>query len=76
MTQQWQEIRDRTRLWCKIDPRRCLIEIVHRGARKFIDLRAYGLIYVGAAALEREDIEDPASPSKLSRLAPDTTNGS
>lgn len=54
----WQEVRDRTRLWCKIDPERCLVEIVHRGTRKLIDLRAYGLVYVGAAALAREG-DDP-----------------
>ena len=43
----WQEVRDKTRLWCKIDPRRCLIEIVNRGIIKVIDLTAYGLAYVG-----------------------------
>ena len=43
----WQEIRDKTRLWCKIDPRRCLIQIVNRGIMKVIDLTAYGLAYVG-----------------------------
>lgn len=43
----WLEVRDKTRLWCKIDPRRCLIEIVHRGIIKYIDLTAYGLAYVG-----------------------------
>jgi hypothetical protein len=52
----WQEIRDRTRLWCKIDPERCLIEIKHRGIIKVIDLSAYGLVYLGLsgdAAQER-----------------------
>jgi len=57
----WQEVRDRTRLWCKIDPKRCLLEIVHRGVRKLIDLRAYGLAFVGEAALERESFSQVAS---------------
>jgi len=39
----WQEIRDSRRLWCRIDPERCLIEIVHRGEVKVIDLIEYGL---------------------------------
>lgn len=43
----WQEIRDKTRLWCKIDPKRCLIEIVNRGIIKYVDLSAFGLAYVG-----------------------------
>lgn len=58
----WKEVRDQTRLWCKIDPERALIEIVHRNIKKFIDLRAYGLMYVGAAALEREQ---PDAPGEL-----------
>jgi len=43
----WQEVRDKTRLWCKIDPRRCLIEIVNRGIIKYVDLTMFGLAYVG-----------------------------
>ena len=42
----WQEVRDKTRLWCKIDPQRCLIEIVNRGIIKYVDLTIYGLAYV------------------------------
>ena len=47
MSGNWREVRDKTRLWCKIDPERCLVEIVHRGIVKVIDLAAYGLAYVG-----------------------------
>lgn len=43
----WQEIRDHVRLWCKIDAPRCLIQIVHRGVVKVIDLTEFGLAYVG-----------------------------
>lgn len=64
----WKEVRDHTRLWCKVDPERCLIEIVHRGKRKLIDLRAYGLTYVGEAALERE--ESDLSGKELTPLPP------
>lgn len=49
MTAQWEEIRDGRRLWCKIDPRRCLLEIAHRGIIKKIDLTEYGLAFVGKA---------------------------
>lgn len=65
----WKEVRDRTRLWCKIDAKRCLIEIVHRGERKYIDLRAYGLIYVGPSALGRDDVL-PAEAGEESGLSP------
>lgn len=64
----WQEVRDRTRLWCKIDPKRCLVEIVHRGVRKLIDLRAYGLAFVGEAALERDS--SASTPSPPARATP------
>lgn len=70
---EWQEVRDRTRLWCKIDPKRCLIEIVHRGHAKYIDLRAYGLVYVGPAALGRDDVLLSEEESEPSPPAPDTT---
>lgn len=40
----WIEIRD-SRLWCKINPERELVEIVHRGQQKIIDLRKYGLVF-------------------------------
>lgn len=78
----WIEIRDRNRLWCKIDPERCLVEIVHRRLRKYVDLRAYGFVYVGPAALDREDAL-PADRSALagpeasdpSRPAQDTASG-
>ena len=43
----WQEIRDHVRLWCKIDAPRCLIQIVHRGVMKVIDLTEFGLVYTG-----------------------------
>lgn len=51
----WKEVRDRTRLWCKIDPKRCLVEIVHRGIKKVIDLTAYGLVYVGFPEEENQE---------------------
>lgn len=56
----WREVRDRTRLWCKIDPSRCLIEIKHRGIIKVIDLTAYGLGFVGAPD-EEESARAPSS---------------
>lgn len=49
----WLEVRDRSRLWCRIDPERRLLEIVHRRERKVIDLAEYGLVFVGTAAEER-----------------------
>jgi hypothetical protein len=67
----WHEVRDRTRLWCKIDPKRCLIEIVHRGVRKLVDLRAYGLAFVGEAALERESsLQGGPTPSPPAQATP------
>jgi hypothetical protein len=59
MNGNWREVRDRTRLWCKIDPERCLLEIVHRGIIKYIDLRAYGLTYVGFPEADEQKKNSP-----------------
>lgn len=65
ISDQWQEIRDNYRLWAKIDPPRCLMEIVHRGVAKYIDLKGYGLTYVGADALEREKPDEPSPDTSI-----------
>ena len=42
---QWVEIRGAGKLLCRIDPPRCLLEIVDRRVETKIDLAAYGLVF-------------------------------
>ena len=54
----WQEIRDEVRLWCRLDPQRCLLEIVHRGVKRVIDLTEFGLIFAERAPESAEGESD------------------
>lgn len=67
-TAQWEEIRDNVRLWCKLDAQRCLLEIVHRGEVKKIDLTEYGLTFVGKAPKSAEKESDNDRRTKVQKL--------